>query len=253
MDWCVWEVQVKLVRFYCSPINVGTVRLVGAEAHHLAAVRRLGAGDVVELFDGQGAWARGRIVAVGRREVELQVLEVQRVAARVAGRVVIAASVAKGERFEWMLSKCTELGVDAIWPVVFERTVKLAKGAKVVRRWEKLAIEAAKQCGRAWLPAIETVAGLGECLERRERNYSGSKVLYGSADRGTPPIATVAAGGADVIALVGPEGGITDEEVAMLRAAGGQAVRLGDTVLRVETAGVALAAVLVAQRSMGGG
>ena len=207
----------------------------------------------MELFDGQGAWAQGRIVAVGRRAAELEVVEVQRVAARKTGRVVIAASVAKGERFEWMVSKCTELGVDAIWPVVFDRTVKLARGARVAERWDKLAIEATKMCGRAWLPEIETVAGLGESLERCERKYCGIKLLYGSADRRTRPIATVEVGGGDVVAFVGPEGGITDDEETMLKAAGGQAVRLGDTVLRVETAGVALAAVLVAHRSTGGG
>ena len=218
------------------------MKLSGQEAHHLTAVCRLGAGVDVELFDG-----RGRVAAVGRGEVEVEVAETKCFAPRQEGRIIIAASVAKGDRFDWMVSKCTELGVDAIWPTLYARTVKLAAGAKVNERWGRLAIEAAKQCGRVWLPEIEGVATLGECLDRAS-NYGGAKLLYGSVEVGAANVLSVATGGEDVIALVGPEGGMAAEEVRTLQEAGATGVRLTDTVLRVETAGVSFAAILAAAR-----
>ena len=219
--------------------------LTGSQAHHLKAVLRMEPGASVELFDGVGKLAQAEIRHITRQEVTLQVVSIQQYTPREKGRIVIVSSVAKGERFDWMIGKCTELGAHAIWPVVFQRTVKLATGQKVQQRWEKLAIEAAKQCRRLWLPEIAPVAPIAECVDRLGR-YVNPTVLYGSLGEDAQGILDVAHLQRDVIAFVGPEGGIAADEEEMLRQAGAQAVRLGDTILRTETAAVAMVAVLAA-------
>ena len=132
--------------------------------------------------------------------------------------------------------------------MLFERTVKRVRGEKAGERYARVAIAAAKQCGRLFLPGIDRPGGLREVLEQLQREYPAALLLVGSLAAAARPMMQVETGGRDVVAIVGPEGGLTDEEERLLGKHGAQAVRLTDTVLRVETAAVGFVAVLAAQR-----
>ncbi len=239
---------MNLHRFYCEIINRPVAEIAGAEARHLAQVLRLKAGDKVELFDGRGTLAAATIKNVSGKQVTLQVEDVK-VFSKPNIQIILAVSVAKGERFDWLIEKCTELGVDRIVPVLFERTVKQPKNPKIVERWGSIAISAVKQCRRVFLPQIDKPMILPEVIEILKRNYPQAQLLFGGLSENSKTVLQCGFASKDVIAFVGPEGGLTDEEENLLEKSGAEAVRLTDTVLRVETAAVAFAAVLMMQRN----
>ena len=245
-------------RFYCEILKGPAVELVGGEAHHLYNVCRLKMGDEVELFDGAGTLATALIEKATSRSVLLKIVDLEKIEKPDKPEVVIAVSYPKGERFDWLTEKCTELGVDRITPVIFERTVKQPKNPKIVERWRNISIAAAKQCRRVFLPQIDTPLPLSKALSTLKKRYSEAEILVGSPEPKSPALITQrfgtlvtaerAAAGKDIIAVIGPEGGITEGEKALLESCGAKFVRLTDTILRVETAALAFAAVLTASR-----
>ena len=243
---------MKLARFYCDSIKREQVQLAQDEAHHLANVLRLGTGEHVELFDGKGTLAQAVIIEIARKAVTLNVQDIQTKTARTSGRVIIATSIAKAQRFDWLITKCTELGVDHIVAVLFERTVKLAKGSSVLERYNKLAIAAVKQCGRIFLPKITGPSNLTETLSVLRKDYPDAQLIFGGVGAEVKSTAELPRDDKDIVAFVGPEGGMTEEEENLLKAAGACEVRLTNTTLRIETAAVAFAAILCASRDVGG-
>jgi 16S rRNA (uracil1498-N3)-methyltransferase len=224
------------------------VELTGPEGHHAAVVRRLRSGEQLHLTDGAGATARAEVVALGRASLDLQVLDVWTDPAPVP-RLVVVQALTKGERGELAVELLTEVGVDTVVPWEAARSVarwRGERGDKALRRWRTTAREAAKQARRSWFPQVtapvstEEVAGL-------LRGAATAVVLHQSATR--PVGEVVPARQDDVAVVVGPEGGITDEELAVLVAAGGVPARLGPTVLRASSAGVVAAAALLARTS----
>ena len=239
---------MHLNRFYCERLEESGAKLVGGEAHHLASVRRLKVGSEVELFDGAGTLATAVIEKATGKSVLLKVVDLERIKRPDKPEVVIAVSCPKGERFDWLISKCTELGVDRITPVIFERTVKQPRNPKIAERWRNIAIAAAKQCRRIFLPQIDMPVTLSEALSVLEKQYGSAEILVGGLEPKSPALITQQFGASDVIAVIGPEGGITESEKALLKNRRAKFVRLTDTVLRVETAALAFAAVLTARR-----
>ena len=239
---------MKPARFYCESIKEGQVQLKPDEAHHLVSVLRLAAGERIELFDGKGTVAPAVIADITRKAVTLQVEQIHKEANRTSGRVIIAASTPKAQRFDWVITKCTELGVDHIAAVVFERTVKLAKGISVLARYNRLALAAAKQCGRIFLPNITGPADLQQALSTLKSDYPNSQLIFGSFSEEAKPVFKFPASDKDIVAIVGPEGGLTGAENDLLKSADASEVRLTDTTLRIETAAIALAAILCANR-----
>ena len=216
----------------------------GDEAHHLAKVLRCRVGDTVNLFDGKGVTAVGTISKVGKDKVEISVGSIETHTPKDVGRIIICASVAKGERYDWLVGKCTELGVDRICPVLFERTVKQASGHSI-ERYNKLSLSAAKQCGRLFLPQIDAPATLADCLSRLSRVYPNVRMLFGSTSEKAGTIVEQAQGDVrDYIAFIGPEGGLTADEEQTLKSHGAIGVGLTKTILRIETAAIACAAIL---------
>ena len=238
---------MTLHRFYCDSIDGRKVELEGTEAHHLA-VLRLGAGDKVELFDGLGGLATAVISAIRKNIVTLQVEDVRRSELPESRRIIIAVSVPKGERFDWLIEKCTELGVERLCPVIFERTVRQPGNPKALDRWINLAISAAKQCKRLFLPQIDPPMNLQDCFESIKRDTPDCRILAGGISGGCPSLAGQPFGQNDVAGVIGPEGGFTENEEAFLKSKDVQFVRLTDTVLRTETAAIAFASILAAQR-----
>ncbi len=240
---------MDLFRFYCPSLSGSDVELTGSQAYHLTRVLRLAPADRVELFDGSGKLATATITKVHGRTVALQLEELQVLPRPFEHKIVIAVSIAKGERFDWLLSRCTELGVDRICPVLFERTVKQAKNPKIVQRWQNLAVAAAKQCRRLYLPHIDTPLPLPQVLKVLRQEHPDAGFLLGSISADAPSLFSQLSANTDIAAFVGPEGGITEDEQHLLSDHSVQAVHLTDTVLRVETAAIAFAAILTARRA----
>ena len=145
---------MSLTRFFCREI-ADDCRIEGSEAHHISNVMRMKAGDKVELFDGNGKLAVAEITKAGKREILLTTQSISAVEKRKSGRIILVVSVAKDQRFDWMIAKATELGIDHICPAMYHRTVKQGSGKNIVERYQKIAVSSAKQCKRLHLPIIE--------------------------------------------------------------------------------------------------
>ncbi|WP_375384234.1 16S rRNA (uracil(1498)-N(3))-methyltransferase [uncultured Microbacterium sp.] len=219
-----------------------TVVLAGAEAHHAATVRRLRFGEEVTVGDGRGAWLEGTCESVSPREVVVRVTARTDVAAP-APRIVLVQALAKGDRDELAIQAATELGVDEIVPWQANRSVSrwdAAKAAKGRTRWRTIVREAVKQAHRAWVPDVAPVHTTAELARR----VAASRALVLEPTASIRLTAVRPGDAAELVLIVGPEGGIAPDELATLAAAGAEAVRLGDTVLRTSTAGPAAVAVL---------
>jgi 16S rRNA (uracil1498-N3)-methyltransferase len=233
--WVLWErVAVMGERFFCAGVaGDGCVVLEGDEARHLARVRRVAAGETVELFDGRGFATRAEVVAVGRDRVELRPVGAPLPDRAPLLQVSLATAVPKGERFDWLIEKATELGVQRLVPIVTQRSVVDPRPAKL-ERLRRAVIEACKQCGRNHLMTIEPPRHWTDLLTEPA---DGLRLL---AHPEGLPLASWPRPGRDRTAwlAVGPEGGFTEEEVAAARAAGWVVVGLGPSLLRIETAGI---------------
>jgi 16S rRNA (uracil1498-N3)-methyltransferase len=237
-----------LHRFYCNPITK-TTALEGAEAHH-CSVLRLTAGEKLELFDGAGTVASAEIIEIKKRQVFLKIEQIHKYPPRTSGRIIIAPGISKGERFDWLVEKCTELRTDRISPVIFERGVKQARNPKVVDRWMNIAISAAKQSRRLFLPKIDHPTPLADAFETLRKEYPKCRILAGSLSADALPLAAQPFGQADVIVFIGPEGGFTEQEQTFFKDNDVQFIRLTDTVMRTETAAIAFTSVLCALRDI---
>lgn len=225
-------------RFFCPTLpGVGRVLLDGAEAHHLARVCRLAIGDRVELFDGKGFGALAIVRTLGKGTVELEAVE--RTTGRAAAReLTLAVAVPKGERFDWLVEKATELGVARLVPLMTERSSVAPRDTKL-ERLRRAVIEASKQCGRNQLMTIEGPRPFGAYLQAER---APDRVLAdpgGLAGWSWPPSSS------PVALAVGPEGGFTPGEVESARALGWRPAALGATLLRIETAALVGAALLL--------
>jgi 16S rRNA (uracil1498-N3)-methyltransferase len=204
------------------------------------------AGERVDLTDGAGSVAECVVTATGPDWLDLEVQQ-RRFVDPPAPRLVVVQALAKGDRGERAVEAMTEVGVDEIVPWAAARSVvewRGERGARSLERWRSTAREAAKQSRRAWLPAVAESSSTDAVAERVGAAALGV-VLHGDAP--TPLQALDLPSAGEVVVVVGPEGGIPDDELAVLAAAGAIACRLGPTVLRTSTAGVAAAAILLAR------
>jgi 16S rRNA (uracil1498-N3)-methyltransferase len=207
--------------------------LAGPEGHHAATVQRLKVGEQLLLSDGRGATATAVVTGVGRSMLELQITA-RRYVPPPDPRLVVVQGLAKADRAELAVQAMTEVGVDEVVPWAASRSVVTWRGERGERAWQRwvaIAREAAKQARRAWLPVVARAAGTDDVL-----------VLHEQATEALSGVALPPAG--EIVLVVGPEGGVAPSELSALENAGAVPVRLGDTVLRTSTAGVAALAVL---------
>jgi 16S rRNA (uracil1498-N3)-methyltransferase len=228
-------------RFYVNcDLQPGPVHLQGAEAHHLAVVCRLRSGDTVCLFNGDGRQYPARIEEVGKRAVALEVFAVETPARELPFRLKVAAPLPRGDRAQFLLEKLTELGVTAFVPLHTARSVVHTREAKL-DKLQRHVIEASKQCGRNVLLEVRPMVDWSEFC--RSADLPARRILGhpgGDSKRGDMENAP----GTDTVVAVGPEGGFTDEEVALASGAGWRLLDLGPRILRVETAAITLAVLL---------
>ena len=218
--------------------SVDVTVLDGPEGHHAADVMRLRAGEELLLGDGRGGLAAAVVQAVGRSRLDLAITK-RWYEEPPAPRLVVAQGVAKGDRGELAVQAMTEVGVDEIVPWSAARSVARWKDDRPLQRWRSVAREAAKQARRAWLPSVSPVSSTAALAPR---------VTFVLHEEATERLSTVPLPALpELVLAVGPEGGVAPEELAAFEAAGAVPVRLGDTVLRTSTAGVAALAILSAR------
>jgi 16S rRNA (uracil1498-N3)-methyltransferase len=223
--------------------------LGGAEGRHATTVRRLGPGEHVDLTDGAGTMASCVITAARPGALDLTVIQ-RAYQPAPSPRLTVVQAIPKGDRGELATETMTEVGVDAIVPWSAERCVVRWRGDKAARgaaRWRSTALAAAKQSRRPWLPEITEPASTAEVASRVAAIVSAGKGLAVLLDPEAPqalPALAGAPGLAEIVLVVGPEGGISPAEAEVLAAAGAVGARLGPTVLRASSAG-AIAAALV--------
>jgi 16S rRNA (uracil1498-N3)-methyltransferase len=235
------------------------VVLAGPEGRHAATVQRLAPGERVDLTDGAGLLAECVVRATGRDRLDLDVVARHRWP-RPTPRLVVVQALPKGDRGELAVEMMTEAGVDVIVPWAASRCVtrwRAERGEKALRRWRNAARAALKQSRGPWSPMVTdlvTTARVGELL-------AGAALAVVLHEAATTPLSDLSVphgergdvgsqgdwAPAEIVVVVGPEGGITADELATFEAAGGTAVRLGPTVLRTSTAGVAASAVLLSR------
>jgi 16S rRNA (uracil1498-N3)-methyltransferase len=233
-------------RFFVSESITGDrTTLGGPEAHHLLNVMRAAVGTPVTLFDNSGAEFNAVVETIRRSEATLRIAERREISRELPFTLTVGVALPKGDRQKWLVEKLTELGVTTLVPLVIERSVAQPTPA-AIERLTRSVIEAAKQCGRNRLMELAAPQPLTSFLEspaagdlrspvtRRLVAHPNAPTLS-AFDLKTPLPAAIA---------IGPEGGFTDVEVAAALAAGWQQVSLGQSILRIETAAIALTATL---------
>jgi 16S rRNA (uracil1498-N3)-methyltransferase len=232
-------------RVFVRPEAVGAdrVQFDADEAHHLRRVLRLRPGAVVEATDGTGRLYTIRLVVLevngGWGAIETRA-EPERES---PCAITLAQAILKGDRMSWLVQKATELGVARIVPMETARVVaRPVTGAARHTRWERIAREALKQCGRVVVPVIDRPRAFGE-VAREIGGHDVAWVFWEGGGRGLAATAAEAGSPARLLVLVGPEGGFTPEEVAQAEAAGARLVSLGPRILRAESAGLTAVAL----------
>ena len=233
-------------RLYCDlAFSPGAeFALPEAAARHAVAVLRLQVGDTLSLFNGEGGEYRASLVAVGKRDARVRLIEFHAAERESPLDITLALGISSGERMDYSLQKATELGVTSIQPLATERSVvKLAgeRADKRLRHWQHVVIAACEQCGRNRVPTVAPVQKLFAYLADVDRSR---RLLMLSPDANAPLKRAMPATG--VILLIGAEGGLAPAEYQAAQASGFEPVSLGPRILRTETAPVAALAVLQA-------
>ncbi|WP_405057343.1 16S rRNA (uracil(1498)-N(3))-methyltransferase [Kribbella sp. NBC_01505] len=229
--------------FFAAELDGEELTLDGAEGRHAAVVRRIGPGERVRLTDGRGAWAEGSVATASKTGLTVAIDQRGSDPASTP-RLVVVQALPKGERAELAVEMLTEVGADVIVPWNAERSQFRSnpeRSAKTLAKWQAWAFEASKQSRRSWFAEVTPIATTAE-IAKLVQDAALPVVLHEEA---TVPLAglDVPADG-DVVIVIGPEGGIAPAELAAFAV---EPVRLGDTVLRTSTAGVAAASALLAR------
>ncbi|WP_462380132.1 16S rRNA (uracil(1498)-N(3))-methyltransferase [Pseudomonas sp. Marseille-QA0892] len=237
---------MRLSRFFIdAPLSLGDAALPEASAHYIGRVLRLTVGDPVQLFDGSGDEFQGTLKEVGKKHVIAELTEQVPGLEESPLRIHLGQGLSRGERMDWAIQKATELGVSEITPIVSDRCevrLKDERAEKRLQHWRQVAISACEQCGRSRVPTLHSPVTLAEWADAVEADLK--LVLH--------PVATPLTAHprpSQLAFLIGPEGGLTDAEVALAGSSGFLPARLGPRVLRTETAPVV--ALSVAQQLWG--
>jgi 16S rRNA (uracil1498-N3)-methyltransferase len=229
--------------FFTEPdaVAVDTVALSGPEAHHAAKVLRVRAGERITVADGTGRVVEAVVTKVGD-VVRGSVTKVHH-ASRPVPELVLCQAIARADRMDEMIRRAAEMGVMKVIPFIAERTIVRWNEAKRDRnreRWEALTLSAAKQSRSPWITKVDHVASdvseVASTVDSAVVLHEGAATRLRDVLPAHPP--------ATLGVVIGPEGGLSPNEVETLRTAGAQVVTLGDRILRTETAGVAVAAIV---------
>ena len=242
------ERSMRTIRLHIDQmLNIGAELALPAQAgEHAVRVLRLAVGDPLALFNGDGCDYAATIVAISRREVTVRIDAKLSLTNESPLALTLAQGVARGDKMDLIVQKATELGVARIVPLLTERSeVKLdaARSEKRLLHWRAVAASACEQSGRARVPEIIAAVPLAKWADELADDGALRLALLPEASRSTRELRFGAAGG---VLVVGPEGGLGERDIATLRAATFEGLRLGPRILRTETAGLAALAALQA-------
>jgi 16S rRNA (uracil1498-N3)-methyltransferase len=239
-------------RFYLhsSAWNPQDLKLVDEEAHHCRDVMRCGLGEVISVFDGEGREAEATIAAISKKSVSLKI-GADKTSAPLPAKITLGQAIPKGKNMDLIIQKATELGVARVVPLLTTNTVvKLDEPemSKKQEKWQRIAIEACKQCGQNWLPeiaepqAVETFVQDAKdefkiiaAIDSRSVTLKEIMANWNSVNGSRPTSGTL---------LIGPEGDFTSNEVETAAKNGFQKMSLGPIILRSETAAIYAVSVL---------
>lgn len=242
-------------RFYASPdafdLKLGLVMLAEDEARHLRDVLRLKTGDDVSVFDGEGKEFHCRVEESRRNSARLEIVQETRpLKPESLLQLTLAVALLKGEKFDLVVQKATELGVVEVVPVVTKladiRLRDNSDAAKRVTRWQRIALEAAKQSGRARVPTISEPVNFAALVKTAAPDAAFGRVMFTEREGQSlkNAQAVLVSKTSALTALIGSEGGWTDEELQTAIDAGWILITLGGRTLRAETAAIAVATLL---------
>lgn len=232
-------------RFMVDPEQVGeeSIRLTGEDLKHLNQVLRLGPGDVIGVFDGSGMEYEARLTHVDKHEAVAEILSSRLSDTEPRIKVTLFQGLPKGEKMDWIIQKAVELGVYQIIPVITQRSVvqlDQKERQKKAERWNRIAKEAAKQCGRACVPQVFAPINLDEMLKLRD-TFNAAVLLYENEQKKCLKelmICYTINKIGDIALFVGPEGGFSSLEVDKCCQSGFDIAGLGRRILRTETAAI---------------
>jgi 16S rRNA (uracil1498-N3)-methyltransferase len=237
-----------MARFYVPQprIEKGMLRIEGDEVRHIRKVLRLKAGDEVVVFDGSAKEYEGTIIEEGSASVMIVVQNVLCSKSESPLEIALAQSLLKGEKMDYLIQKATELGVNRIIPFFSSRTIPLLEESRRLKRyhrWKRIAVEASKQCGRGVVPKIEPLQDYFEMVQTATQD-SLRLILWEKEGARLKDVLTGSKEKKKIFFVIGPEGGLTQEEVEHARREGFIPVKLGRRILRSETSSLCLLSIL---------
>jgi 16S rRNA (uracil1498-N3)-methyltransferase len=234
-------------RFYV-PFHAGLKNLWidSSESHHITHVKRLKVGDNIIVFNGMGDEFEAEIEEIEDNRVKVKINQQKTISKENIVGIDIAFAIPKGKRSHLLIQKCTELGVHKLIPINYARSVVKLKDdcSAKIEKWQKIAIEASKQCGRNTITEIGEVVNFDNILKTVDSydlslfacSQSDANNLKNTLQEHPKPN--------NIISFIGPEGGFTTNEIEMATNSGCKFVSLGSRILRIETAAIAVSAIL---------
>ena len=235
-------------KFFVSKNQIGekTATVTGSDVSHIARVLRLGVGDDLLLCDGEGYDYEVKIIACSKEKIEAEILKSYPCQNEPETKVTLFQGLPKQGKMEWIIEKCTEMGISTIVPVQMTRSVvKLSpeQADKKLERWQKTAQEAAKQCGRGIVPKVMMPVSIPEL---KQEDLPEFLLFPYEAEKARPVKDALQSAKVKTAGIfIGPEGGFTPEEAEILEKLGAHTVSLGPRILRTETAGLVSLATLL--------
>jgi 16S rRNA (uracil1498-N3)-methyltransferase len=225
--------------FVTQPLSQEIVSINDSQVHHLRNVMRAKIGDGVTLFDGMGNEAIAEIISIDRDKIDFRIIETKTISRELNIEIEIAMPLPKADRAKFLIEKLTEIGVNCFTPISTDRSVFSAKAA-AAHKLDRYVIEASKQCGRNELMKIGDVIDFDEFI--RQPFADSRKFICDPG--GQPIINSTVQGFSRFVTIIGPEGGLTESEIAAAQESKWHLVRLGLTILRMETAALVVAVAL---------
>lgn len=233
-------------RFFVDPKQISAEEAVldGATARQISKVLRLKAGDAITLLDGRGNVYEAKIRTLSPQRVLADILSTHKNVNEPRLRLALASCVPKSDRIEFIIQKCTELGISQLALVQSERTV-VRDQSKKLDRWRRIALEAAEQCGRSLVPELTGVIGFEELVEMIPRFPLAIIAWEEETGPNLRDVLKEHSGVESALIIIGPEGGLTEREVELAKSAGAVSVSLGSRLLRTDTAAIAACAAVM--------
>lgn len=242
-------------RFFTEPENIsGNTAVILEDAAHITKVLRMAVGDEILIFDGGGSEYTARLTALGTDRCEAEIISSEVSRQEPSVRVTIYQGLPKTGKMESIIQKSVELGAYSIVPVAMDRCVSRLDGGKKeqekLKRWNKVAVEAAKQCGRGILPKVEPPLSFTEAVERLRETEVAIMPYEELGHMGVSSLKNVlqSSDAAEIGVIIGPEGGFSDKEAELASAGGISLVGLGKRILRTETVSCAVLAAIMYER-----